>query len=434
MGKSKKKNITEKTKKKKRKPNLAKNKPPHLDDIYSCLQCGYCTSVCPVYRETGWESLTPRGKVYLLKHLIGKDSLMDKVLGKKITDILTGKGKISLEEAMEKIFTCTLCSRCETICHVDIDFHKCWEDIRKWLVENGIQPPENTVAMYENIANKEFKNPFMEPIPKRDEWYRDEFQLPEKADIIYFIGCMTSYHEYQVLLNTLKVLTTSGANFTTLGTDETCCGAINTMTGQWDNFKTIAENNLKEISKRDATQIITGCPACYRAFKKYREYVNYDFKLLHTTEFVAELIEDGKLEFTKEFKEKNLPIIYHDPCELGRISDYEGKGIFEAPRFILKKIPGIDKILEFSCNRMESECCGGGGGLKAVNYDLTMDIAVRKIDEAIELGAKTIVSACPNCKAELSDAVKVKKEQLKNREEKFKMKVMDVMDIVAKSL
>jgi len=421
-------------KQKEPKPNLVRNKPPHLDDIYACLQCGYCASVCPVYRETGWESLTPRGKVYLLKHLIAKDSFFDKILGKKAADFLTGRGRISLEEAMTKIYTCTLCGRCETICHVDIDFHKYWEEIRKWMVENGIKPPQNTIDMYNNIANEEYKNPFMEPVPKRDEWYRDDYRLPEKADILYFIGCMTSYHEYQILLNTLKIFTSAGLNFTTLGTDEMCCGAINTMSGQWDNFKTIAENNVKQIEKRGATQVVTGCPACYRALKKYREFVECNFKLLHTTELVAELIEKGKLEFTKEFKEKNLPVVYHDPCELGRISDYEGKGIFEAPRYILKNIPGIDNILEFPNNRMDSVCCGGGGGLKAANYDLTLEICLRKIDEAIELGAKTIVSACPNCKAMMSDGVKAKKGQMINSEEKFKMKVMDVLDVVAKSI
>lgn len=415
-------------------PNLVKNKPPHLDDIYACLQCGYCNSVCPIYRETGWESLTPRGKVFLLKHLIAKDSFFDKILGKKITDILTGRGKISLQELMTKIYTCTLCSRCETICHVDINFHEYWEEIRKWMVENNIKPPENTIDMYKNIADEKYKNPFMEPYSKRDEWYRDEYKLPEKATIVFFIGCMTSYHEYQLLLNTLKVFTTVGLNFTTLGNDEICCGAINTLTGQWGNFKDIANYNLNQIKKRGASKVVTGCPGCYRAFNKYRKFVDWDFKLYHTTEVVAALIKAKKLEFTKEFKEKNLPILYHDPCELGRIIEYEGRGIFNAPRYILKSVPGIDKILEFSNNHMDSICCGGGGGLKAVNYDLTTDITLRKINEAIDLGANTIVSACPNCKTQFSDAVKIKKEQMKDSDEKFKMKVMDVMDIVAKSI
>ncbi len=107
---------------------------------------------------------------------------------------------------------------------------------------------------------------------------------------------------------------------------------------------------------------------------------------------------------------------------------------FDAPRYILKNIPGINEILEFPNNRMDSICCGGGGGLKAVNYDLTTDITIRKINEAYDLGAKTIVSACPNCKGSIGNAIKIKKEQMKEMEQDFKMKVMDVIDIAAKSL
>jgi len=83
---------------------------------------------------------------------------------------------------------------------------------------------------------------------------------------------------------------------------------------------------------------------------------------------------------------------------------------------------------------MESDCCGGGGGLKAVDYDLSADISVRKIEEAMELGAKTIVSACPNCKSQIGVAVETKKKEMKEKGEKFKMKVMDVVEVVAKSI
>ncbi len=72
--------------------------------------------------------------------------------------------------------------------------------------------------------------------------------------------------------------------------------------------------------------------------------------------------------------------------------------------------------------------------MRAINYNLTTEITLRKIDEAKELGANTIVSACPNCKAQFSDAVEMKKEKTANSEKKFKMKVMDVLDVVAKSL
>ena len=419
---------------KKKGPDPLKNKPPHMKDLYACLQCGYCRDVCPVYGESGWESLSPRGKVFLLKALSTKDSPLHKIFGKKISDILTGGGEITLEEAMEKIYTCTLCSACEERCHVEIPFHEYWEDIRKWLVENGIEPPENTRDMYKNIANKDFRNPFKETLDKRDEWYRDDFDLPEKAEIVYFIGCMTSFYEYQVLLNTMKIFQTANINFTTMGQDEMCCGAINVMTGQLDNFKDIADHNVGQIKRRGAKRVVTGCPGCLRALKKYSKYTDFDFDILHSMELIAEIIEQEKLEFKKPFKEKDLPIIYHDPCELGRISEYEDHGIFDEPRYILLKVPGIDKILEFPTNRMDSVCCGGGGGLKAVNYDLSADISIKKIEQAIELGAKTIVSSCPNCKNQMGIAVELLKKEYKKDGKKFKMKVMDVTDIVAKSI
>ncbi len=400
-------------------------KPPNITDMYACLQCGYCRSLCPVYKETGWESLTPRGKVFWLKQLSSR-SFMDKILRRKIEPN---------KEWMKRLYSCTLCSRCETICHVDIKFHEFWEDARKWIVENGYGPPQAAVDMYKNIANKEYWNPFMEPLAKRDEWYRDDYKLPSKAEIVYFPGCMTSYHEYQLLLNTMKVFTKAGANFTTLGTDEKCCGAINVMTGQLGNFKEIAEHNVGQIEKRGATTVVTGCPGCFRGLKKYRKYVGkLSFEVIHTTEMINRLINEGKLEFSKEFKAKNLPIAYHDPCELGRVSALEGRGIFDEPREILANIPGVDPILEFPTNKMDSVCCGGGGGLKAVDYDLTTNITARKVDEAIKLEAKTIASGCPNCKGQISIGVEAKKEAMKAKGEKFKMNVMDIVDIVAKSL
>ncbi|UCE37323.1 MAG: (Fe-S)-binding protein [Thermoplasmata archaeon] len=401
------------------------NKIPNIKDLYACLQCGYCRSICPVYRETGWESLTPRGKVYWLKQLSAK-SLLDKLLGRKIE---------ITDEWMQKLFTCTLCCRCESLCHVDIKFHEFWEDARKWLVENGYGPPTAAKDMYENIKNPEFKNPFMEPTAKRDEWYKDDYDLPAKAEVVFFPGCMTSFYEYQVLLNMLKIMSKAKIDFTTLGSDEMCCGAINLMTGQFDNFKEIATYNVGQLEKRGARTVVTGCPGCLRALKKYSKYVGKsNFEVLHTTQMIDRMITEGQLEFSKDFKKKSLPIVYHDPCELGRISELEGKGIFEEPRRILNSIPGVEEVLDYPNNRMNSECCGGGGGLKAVDYELTTKITARKVDEGIELEANTIVSSCPNCKAQISIGVEAKKDEYKAKGEKFKMKVMDIADVVAKSI
>jgi heterodisulfide reductase subunit D len=220
-----------------------------------------------------------------------------------------------------------------------------------------------------------------------------------------------------------------------LGTDEKCCGAINVMTGQLDNFEKIARHNVDQIKKRGASTVVTNCPGCLRGIKKYEEFIgDMDFEVLHTTEIVKRLIDKDKLVFKKDFKAKKLPVIYHDPCELGRVSSLEGRGIFEEPRFILENIPGIPEVLEFPTNKENSYCCGGGGGLKAVDYDLSTKITGRKIDEAIEAESKTIISGCPNCKGQISVGVELKKDEFKAKGEKFKMNVMDVLDVVAKAI
>ena len=417
-----------------KKPNLVKNQPPNQIDLIACMQCGYCRSVCPVFEETGWESLSPRGKLFVVKNLTTKNSMLERIIGKNLTAKIVRDVGIPLEELRDAIYKCTLCSRCVTKCHVEIPFHEMWEHIRIWMVENGIEPPEKTIGMYDNIANPEFNNPFMEPMEKRDEWYREDYVLPPKADIVYFIGCGTSFYEYQVLLGNMKIFTKAGVNFTTLGKDEICCNAVSMMTGQVENFAELAKRNVENIKKRGAKRVVTGCPGCYRSLKKYKKYVKFDFEIIHTMELIAELIKEGKLEFKKPFKDKDQPIIYHDPCELGRISEFEDHGIYDEPRFILKSVPGIDEIIEFPNCRVDSTCCGGGGGMKAVDYDLSAAIALKKVEQAIELGAKTIVSSCPNCKSQMGIAIEAKKKEYKDRGEKFKMKTMDVVEIVAKSI
>jgi heterodisulfide reductase subunit D len=401
------------------------DKPPRVDDLYACLQCGYCRSICPIYAEKGWESFTPRGKLYWMKQMTDQ-GFIDKLLGRKIEPT---------EEWINAMFSCTLCSRCETECHVNIKFHEFWDDAKKWMVQNGYGPPQRAKDMFKYIATPEYQNPFKEPRESRDEWYREEYTLPEKADVVYFVGCMTSYYEYSLLLSNMKILTAAGVNFTTIGQDEMCCGVINIFTGQHERFKEIAEHNISHIKKREPKIVIANCPGCFRGLLKYKKFVDFDFEILHTMELYARLIKEGKLTFKKEFKSKGLPIAYHDPCELGRIREIEaGKGIYDEPRFILQNIPGIDEVLEFPTNRYDSYCCGGGGGLKAVDYDLSAKITARKIDEAIKKGVKTITSCCPNCKAQISNGIEDRKAQWKAEGKKFKMKMVDIADIMAKSL
>jgi heterodisulfide reductase subunit D len=151
---------------------------------------------------------------------------------------------------------------------------------------------------------------------------------------------------------------------------------------------------------------VTACPGCFWAFKHSyaRKGLKPPFEVLHISELLAELIDDGRLKFGHPGR---VPkgIIYHDPCLLGRMG-----GVLEPPRKVLENIPGAGKVLEFNENRQDSACCGGGGTLRAIEEGMCVDIAARRVREAIELGAKTLVSSCPACDINLGDGIRAARE------------------------
>lgn len=91
-------------------------------------------------------------------------------------------------------------------------------------------------------------------------------------------------------------------------------------------------------------------------------------------------------------------IAFHDPCDLGR-----GMGVFEPPRQIMRKIPGI-RLIELDNNRNYSICCGGGGGLLLTNKNLVFSIASNRLKEAFEKNIDILISSCPLCSAVLKQA------------------------------
>jgi glycolate oxidase len=178
---------------------------------------------------------------------------------------------------------------------------------------------------------------------------------------------------------------------------------------------------VKRLSKFKPKRMITTCAGCYKTFKElYPKHSRFDIEVLHIVEYIERLISEGKLKFQKPYAMK---IVYHDPCDLGRHMN-----IYEPPRKILQAIPGV-QLLEFKENRSLAKCCGGGGGLKAYNNDLSGEIAYHRALEAVDLGAEVIVSACPSCKSSFQQAAaKIRKEK------KGRLRVLDITEVVAESL
>lgn len=357
-------------------------------DLYACLQCGYCRDVCPVYGQIGWESSTPRGKVYYLKQIAGKTP---------VDRLLRRQSKIT-PEFVERVFQCTSCGACEHNCHVEIEFPKLWEEVKEWLISEGYGPPEAHKKIKERVAAK--KNPYDEPKEKRPAWLPKEIKLSDKPEVIFFTGCTEAFRMQPLAVATAKLLDKAGVKFNILGEEEWCCGSPLLRTGQKDIvMNEIAPHNVREMERRGWNTMVTACAGCFNTIKNdYPKLTGKpSFKIYHLTEYLDKLIKDGRLKFSKEYKKK---VGYHDPCHLGRHAK-----VFEAPRNVLKAIPGL-QLIEIKAEKEDSQCCGAGGGFKSAFNNMAEEVAAERVKQFVEAGAEVIATSCPFCQVNLNAGAK----------------------------
>ncbi len=316
------------------------------EDIYTCLQCGYCTSICPMFEQLGWESASPRGKVFYIKQLTQRN-LLDKILRRNI--------EVS-NDFIVRMFQCTGCGACEEVCHVNIKLHDFWKRVKEWLFEQGLISIEAHKKVHERIHD--FKNPFAEPPEKRGNWLPDDITLSKNPEIVFFTGCTEAYRKQEMAITTAKLMQKLNVPFTILGKDEWCCGSICINTGQIDYIKEFANHNVQAIKNTGAKILVAACAGCYNTLKnEYPKIVGkLPFELYHVSEFLDKLIKEDRLIFTKHIEKK---VTFHDSCHLGR-----GSRVFDAPRNVIKNIPGVE-FIEMVRSRELSRCCGAGCGCVA---------------------------------------------------------------------
>jgi len=317
-----------------------------------------------------------------------KRSPMDTLLGRKV--------KVD-QEFVDALFSCTGCAQCETVCHVNIEFAEFWEKVREWVVDQGKGPLPAHSKLAQSI--KDFSNPYNEPREKRGDWWPSEIPHTEHPDIIFYAGCTGSYRMQRIAKAGATVLHRAGVKLDILGGEEYCCTSPMLRTGQTGLTTEFAQHNIRAVEKRGAQAMVTTCAGCFKTsstdYGKY--FSNPSFPVYHFSQFVNKLIKEKKLKFTKDIKAK---ITYHDPCHLGRHG-----GVFEDPREVLKKIPGVE-LVEMPRNRMGSRCCGAGGGYKSGYNQLAVNIAAERVKEAIATGADILVTTCPFCVLNLQAGAK----------------------------
>jgi heterodisulfide reductase subunit D len=378
----------------------------NLEDIiqetktYYCLECGKCTSVCPVARYD--PAFSPRQMIENALLGFGDELLFDK-----------------------ELFSCLTCYTCQQKCPSDIDFPVFVRKARSLAQDNGQHGVCAHSGQLQSLARL-MTSPVIKQ--RRLEWLSKEYRVSEKSDVLFWVGCAPYFAPIfeDIEFNALDITKASLKALNSLGiepkllTNEKCCGHDALWTGDIETFKKLAEHNAAQIKEAGVKKIVFSCPEGYRTFKlDYPNYVDLGCEVQHISEFLAEKIGQNGVKF-KEIKKK---VTYQDPCRLGR-----HLGVYDAPRKVLESIPGIE-LVEMRHSGLESICCGTSAWTNCDSYSNIL--RAERLCEATETGAELLITACPKCQTHFRCAMVDKGEEHRSIS---KIETMDLANLVANAI
>lgn len=372
------------------------------DEMIFCCKCGGCRigsesalgmPICPTGERFQYDSYYAAGRF------------------ENALALLNGQLEWS-DRLIDRYFTCLRCGACQEHCYEELALHplKVIEEVEKELVKRGIGPhPKQHYTHHTR---------FFERYGERLKKAAAE-EMKKNAELMFFIGCTLECYEKETFNMTDKILQSAGVNYIASKRDW-CCGYPLLHTGQIEQAKGIVEDNVNVIESLGVKKVVFNCPHCYEIFKyEYPEILGKkpNFEIAHTAEYFLDLIKDESLKPKIPVK---MTLTYHDPCLIGR----RGGGIYNPPREILGSIPGV-KLVEMDRRRGEAWCCGAGARVRIAYPDFAIWTATQRLQEVESIGVKTLVSACPICKFNFSDAIKTKGKNIK---------IFDLNELLAESL
>ena len=376
------------------------------EELLQCRRCGICRNavyeakgfdgICPVWKNSaGFETNFMRGKIQVALAL------------------LDGKLEKSAENA-ESLFDCTLCGNCTQICASEFDPAHTLEQVREVLNEI---PNEVRDKITQKIMSN--NNPYVEDNKTKRDWVAElGFEVPTKAETLYYVGCTAGIKLPEVAKAIAKILKAAEVDFAILE-DEPCCGSVLIRTGKVEEAKACAEKVVKAIQDSGARRVIASCAGCLKTLKAdYPERFGIDLpEVQHVIDYVLELINEGRIGLKSPGEE--VKVTYHDPCHLGR-----ELGIYQSPRDLLNALPGV-KLVEMETNRETAMCCGAGGGLKSYDNERAKKIGADRVTNAELTGAEVLSTACPFCELNLEAG---------RMENDSKIKVVDILQLLAERI
>jgi Fe-S oxidoreductase/nitrate reductase gamma subunit len=351
----------------------------------SCTSCGRCTNACPA--TAGGTLLSPM-------HLILK--LRDTMLSvHRATDGGTIVGQVV---DPEELWACTTCRACVHECPVLIDHVDVIVDMRRHLIGEGKldRSKRDLLTNLNNVAN-----PYGLPQSDRLKWaqglgVKTVEEQPE-FEVLYWVGCSGSYdpRNQNVSKAVVKILNAAHVRFAVLGNQEKCNCEVARRIGEEGRFQQSALELVELFEKYNVRLVLTQCPHCFNTFKNEYPEFGAKFKVVHHSQFIAELIKEGKLKLRQEAAKV---VTFHDPCYLGRYN-----GVYDPPREVISSL-GPLTLKEMPRCRGDSFCCGAGGANVWYKVEQKKKVNRIRFEEAQQLKPSIVATACPFCTSMFEDA------------------------------
>ncbi|MDA8235098.1 MAG: heterodisulfide reductase-related iron-sulfur binding cluster [Clostridia bacterium] len=369
-----------------------------------CIRCGRCQDNCPA--NLSGKHISPKAVIQDMRTIM--------------TEKKTGRTLIGEIIPEEDLWSCTTCRSCEEQCPMFIEHVDKTIEMRRHLVLMESSFPPEAKQSFKNMEVN--GNPWGLSSLTRGTFLQGlgvkTLQENPAAEVLYWPGCAGSLdaRNQKVSAALVKLMQEAGVNFAILGNEEKCCGDSARKLGNEYLFYSLATENIEAIKDYGIRKIVTQCPHCFNMLKNEYPQFGGDFEVVHHTEFLLDLLNQGILSISHGEGKK---VSYHDPCYLGRYNQ-----IYEPPRKLIQAA-GLE-IMELPRNREKSFCCGAGGGRMWLEENEGQRINVMRTDQVIAITPDLVCTACPFCLTMINDGVNA-------REASEKIKVKDIAEILAEN-
>ncbi|UCG70073.1 MAG: (Fe-S)-binding protein [Thermoplasmata archaeon] len=377
--------------------------PPLIleNKVYYCVECGKCSSICPMNR--GEHGISPR-------------KIVKKILENHEIEVIEDQW----------LYSCLICGLCDEVCPSMISFTSLIRELRHRALQSGNRTLCSKSGLLLQVGG-------MMTLPSlkqnRLDWLPKDIKISEKGDIMYFVGCLPYFDvifkdidpkTIDTAKGTLRILNATGIE-PIVSNNERCCGHDQLWSGDTVEFENLVKLNVEHFKELGIKKLLVSCPECYETISRfYPKYIGeLDFEVINTLDYISELIDEGKITM----KIDEMKATYHDPCSLGR-----HLSIYESPRNVIANIENLS-FIEMPQNKEAGPCCGVSAWITCDSNSKEMQMS--RLKEAKSTGASKMITTCPKCLIHFLCTLKKRPEEEKNT---IEIDVIDLSTLASKAL